>query len=275
MHMRSLFWDKRAEEGLDGRWKGTRTRGFFTLFLNTNSPKDPLRVRAAVWDCAGSKAPRPDGFNFNFIKTFWDVVKFDFWNCIRHFETTGNLKKGCNPPFTVLTPKKLDLIRFSDFKPISLIGGGNLDGCLIANEIICMAKLEDQRILLFKVDFEKAFDSVNWNFLLDIIRQMGFGHKWINWIATCISSATISVLINGSPSNEFSMECGLRQGDPFSPFLFLIVTEALLVTIINACDKGTFKGVCLANNGNNISQLQFADDALFFGEWSSLNASKL
>ncbi|GJZ86962.1 putative RNA-directed DNA polymerase, eukaryota, reverse transcriptase zinc-binding domain protein, partial [Tanacetum coccineum] len=232
-----------------------------------------------------------------------DVDKFNFWNCIRHFETTGNLKKGCNPSFTVLTPKKLDPIGFSNFRPISLIGcvykviskllalrklltlllaltnrpSGRqiLDGCLIANEIIRRAKLEDQRLLLFKVDFEKSFDSVNWNFLLDIMRQMGFGLKWINWIASCLSSATISILINGSPSNEFSMERGLRQGDPLSPFLFLIVAEALQVTILNACDKGIFKGVCLANSGNNISLLQFADDALFFREWSSLNASNL
>nr|GEX72298.1 putative RNA-directed DNA polymerase, eukaryota, reverse transcriptase zinc-binding domain protein [Tanacetum cinerariifolium]GEY73322.1 putative RNA-directed DNA polymerase, eukaryota, reverse transcriptase zinc-binding domain protein [Tanacetum cinerariifolium] len=147
-----------------------------------------------------------------------------------------------------------------------------LDGCLIANEIMRMANLEEQRLLLFKVDFEKAFDSVNWKFLLNIMRQMGFGPKWRNWIASSLPSASIAVLINGSPSNEFFMERGLRQGDPLSPFLFL-VAEALQVTILNTCDSRMFKGVCLANTGKNISLLQFADDAPFFGEWSSTNAS--
>ncbi|GKB77993.1 RNA-directed DNA polymerase, eukaryota [Tanacetum coccineum] len=261
-------------------------------------------VKDAVWDCAGSKAPGPDGFNFTFIKAFWDVLKFDFWNCIRHFEITGALKKGCNPSFMVLIPKKIDPIGFSDYRPISLIGcvykviskllasrlakvigsvispnqsafikGRQiLDGCLIANEIIRMAKLEDQSLLLFKVDFEKAFDSVNWIFLLDVMRQMGFGHNgWRRWIASCLSSASISVLVNGSPSNEFLMERGLRQGDPLSPLLFLIVAEALQVTILNACDIGIFKGVRLSKSNANISLLQFAstwDKSRGF-EWGS------
>ncbi|GKB92256.1 putative RNA-directed DNA polymerase, partial [Tanacetum coccineum] len=152
-------------------------------------------VKAAVWDCAGTKAPGPDGFNFNFIKTFWDLIKIEFWNCIKHFEETGEIKKGCNPSFIVLIPKKADPISFSDFRPISLIGcvykviskllatriakvigsviGPNqsafikgrqiLDGCLVANEFIRMSMLEDQPLLLFKVDFEKTFDYVNWN----------------------------------------------------------------------------------------------------------------
>nr|GEX66081.1 putative RNA-directed DNA polymerase, eukaryota, reverse transcriptase zinc-binding domain protein [Tanacetum cinerariifolium] len=110
-----------------------------------------------------------------------------------------------------------------------------------------MTKLEDQSLLLFKVDFEKAFDSVNWNFLLDVMRQMGFDHKWRRWIASwrrwiasCLSSASISILVNGSPSNEFLME-----------------------------------RVRLSNSRVNVPLLQFADDALFFGEWSRLNAYNL
>ncbi|GKA05381.1 RNA-directed DNA polymerase, eukaryota, reverse transcriptase zinc-binding domain protein, partial [Tanacetum coccineum] len=87
--------------------------------------------------------------------------------------------------------------------------------------------------------------------------------------------SSISILINGSPTNEFFMERGLRQGDPLSLLLFLLVAEALQVTIFNACDIGIFKGLRLADSDNNISLLQFADDALFFGEWSRLNASSL
>nr|GEV71960.1 nucleotide-binding alpha-beta plait domain-containing protein [Tanacetum cinerariifolium] len=73
-------------------------------------------------------------------------------------------------------------------------------------------------------------------------KLLSFGIKWRKWIASCLSSASISVLINGSPSKEFKMECGLRQGDPLSPFLFFLVIEALQVTIVDACNKGIFKG---------------------------------
>ncbi|GJZ53830.1 RNA-directed DNA polymerase, eukaryota, reverse transcriptase zinc-binding domain protein [Tanacetum coccineum] len=107
------------------------------------------------------------------------------------------------------------------------------------------------------------------------MEQMGFGLKWRNWIRACLSSASISVLIDGSPSNEFKMEMGLHQGDPLSPFLFLLVSEALQVSIIEACSKGFYKGVFLAEDGSNVSLLQYADDALFFGKWSRSNARNL
>ncbi|GJY33676.1 putative RNA-directed DNA polymerase, eukaryota, reverse transcriptase zinc-binding domain protein [Tanacetum coccineum] len=138
-----------------------------------------------------------------------------------------------------------------------------------------MSNIEKHKLMIFKVDFEKAFDSVNWKFLQNIMRQMGFGEKWRKRIGACLSSASISVLINGSPSKEFKMERGLRQGDPLSPFLFLLVVEALQIAILEACSKGFFKGVSLAEGGVNISLLQYADDALFFGEWSRLNAKNL
>ncbi|GJW39731.1 reverse transcriptase domain, reverse transcriptase zinc-binding domain protein [Tanacetum coccineum] len=107
------------------------------------------------------------------------------------------------------------------------------------------------------------------------MRQMGFGAKWRKWIGACLSSASILVLINGSPSKEFKMERGLRQGDPLSPLLFLLVGEALQVAILEACNKGMFKGISLSGEEPNLSLLQYADDALFFGEWSRLNASNL
>ncbi|GKE12020.1 cysteine-rich receptor-like protein kinase [Tanacetum coccineum] len=101
-----------------------------------------------------------------------------------------------------------------------LAGRQMLDGSLIANEIINVTSKEKLRLLLFKVDFEKAFDSVNWNFLMNTMAQMGFGVKWRKWIYACLSSALVSILINGSPSKEFPMKRSLRQGDPLSPFLF-------------------------------------------------------
>nr|GFA07128.1 hypothetical protein [Tanacetum cinerariifolium] len=256
-------------------------------------------VKAAVWDCSSSKSPGPDGLNFKFIKRYCNVIKFKFFNFIKYFEAHGRLARGCNASFIVLVSKNLDPIDLSDYRPVSLTGcmykvlskllasrlsrvisnlispnqtaflAGRqmLDGSLIANEIVNFAKKAGMNLLLFKVDFEKAFDSVNWDFLLDVMAQMNFGYKWCQWIRSCLSSASVSVLINGSPSKEFKMERGLRQGDPLSYFLFLIVAEALQVMFIEACNKGIFRGLYIANEGVNISLLQYADDTLFFGEW--------
>ena len=79
-------------------------------------------VKAAVWSCGSAKSPGSDGINFNFIKTYWEVIKSEFFECIKYFEATENLVNGCNPSFIVLIPKKNDPLGFSDYRPISLIG---------------------------------------------------------------------------------------------------------------------------------------------------------
>ncbi|GJV50927.1 RNA-directed DNA polymerase, eukaryota, reverse transcriptase zinc-binding domain protein [Tanacetum coccineum] len=118
-----------------------------------------------------------------------------------------------------------------------------LDDVLVANEVIDYALNSGTNLLVFKVDFAKSFDSVRWEFLLDTMKRIGFSAKWISWISGCLQSALISVLVNGSPTSEFHMERGHRQGDPFFPLLFNVVSEALQVTIFEACDKGVFKGL--------------------------------
>ncbi|KAJ9561074.1 hypothetical protein OSB04_006234 [Centaurea solstitialis] len=121
--------------------------------------------------------------------------------------------------------------------------------------------------MIFKVDFEKAYDTVEWSFLLEGLDSMGFGEKWRKWIKACLHSSRISVLVNGSPTEEFPMERGLRQGDPLAPFLFLIVAECLHLLIENAEEKGLFKGIKVGKDDVKISHLQYADDIIFFGEW--------
>ncbi|GJR12519.1 hypothetical protein Tco_0795171 [Tanacetum coccineum] len=83
------------------------------------------------------------------------------------------------------------------------------------------------------------------------MRQMGFGVEWRKWVFSCLSSASISVLINSSPSSEFKIERGLRQDDPLSPLLFLLVAEALQMTVLEACGKGVYNGVSLGSSGTN------------------------
>nr|GEV62498.1 RNA-directed DNA polymerase, eukaryota, reverse transcriptase zinc-binding domain protein [Tanacetum cinerariifolium] len=98
---------------------------------------------------------------------------------------------------------------------------------------------------------------------------MGFGCCWRSWIRGCLISAKASVLINGSHSSEFSLHRGLRQGDPLSPFLFILVMEALHVVVQDAIDAGLYRGVQVRSI--HISHLLFADDVLFLGDWSRSN----
>ncbi|KAK1416690.1 hypothetical protein QVD17_25805 [Tagetes erecta] len=129
--------------------------------------------------------------------------------------------------------------------------------------------------MLFKVDFEKAYDMVNWNFLDSVMGQMGFPDIWRTWIRNCVSSTRASVLINGSPTGEFVASRGLRQGDPLSPFLFSIVMEALSVSIRMASGSGLFNGIRLPNGGIVITHCMYADDTLFLGDWSVQNGKNL
>ena len=116
--------------------------------------------------------------------------------------------------------------------------------------------------ILLKLNFEKAYDSVDHKFLDLCMEGMGFGEKWRGWIHHCVSSPKISVLVNGSPTREFGVGRGLRQGDPLSSFLFNIVVEALSKMLLKARDLNLFKDKVFG--GNQITHLQFADDTLLF-----------
>lgn len=136
-------------------------------------------------------------------------------------------------------------------------------------------------MFVFKVEFNKVFDSISWSFLKNMMMLMEFCDKWISWIMACVSYAKISVPVNGNlvpvngnPTDEFKNERGVPQGCPLS-FLFIIATECLRVVVFEAVEKCLYKGVNLSNNSPNLSIFQHADDAIFLGEWSKENALKL
>lgn len=102
--------------------------------------------------------------------------------------------------------------------------------------------------LVCKLDLEKVYDRVDWDFLLYMLQRMGFGGKWRRWIRECVASAKFSIMINGAPHGFFPAQRGLRQGDPLSPFLFSIVGEALSRMITVAEETGLLSGFKPAAN---------------------------
>lgn len=92
------------------------------------------------------------------------------------------------------------------------------------------------------MDFEKAYNSIDWGYLQLVMTKKGFPWKWRKWIMDCVTTTYASVLVNGSPKNEFSMCRGLRKGDPFSPFLFLLATEGLNVMLSAVTDVSLLLG---------------------------------
>ncbi|GAU49412.1 hypothetical protein TSUD_374310 [Trifolium subterraneum] len=219
-------------------------------------------VKIVVWDCDNYKSPGSDEINFGFIKDFWSEMQADIMRFMAEFHCNGRLSKGINSTFIALIPKVDSPHRLNDIRPISLVGSlykilekvlANrlrmvvrrvisesqtafvkdrqiLDGILIANEVVDEARKTKKELLLFKVDFEKAYDSVDLGYLDAFMGRMSFPILWRKWIKKCVCTITASVLVNGSPTDEFPMERGLRQGDPLSPFLFLVAAEGLHVT---------------------------------------------
>ncbi|GJX27138.1 putative RNA-directed DNA polymerase, eukaryota, reverse transcriptase zinc-binding domain protein [Tanacetum coccineum] len=286
-----------------------RSESYKSLSIHQSSfleePVSEIEIKKAIWDCGSDKSPGPDGFTFAFYKRYWSTLKNDIMAYVRGFFDSGNIPSGCNSSFITLIPKVANPLMVSDFRPISLIGAQYkviakilanrlsrviatvisneqtafvsqrqiLDGPLMVNEIIDWYKRKKERLMILKIDFEKAFDSVSWDFLDQVLHFTGFGHTWRSWIRGCLSSAKASVLVNGSPTIEFNLQRGLRQGDPLSPFLFILVMEGLHVAIEDAINARIYTGAKL--HSLHVSHLLFADDVLLLGEWSSMNISNV
>lgn len=142
-------------------------------------------------------------------------------------------------------------------------GRSIMEGVVILNEVVEDAIKSKASNLIFKIDFAKAYDSIDWNYLLEMLALLNFPHKWIRWIKECISTASANVLVNGSPSGESRLECGIRQKDPLSSFLFLVAAEGLNLLVRKVTKEGLIKAATVGRDKVEISHLQYADDIIF------------
>lgn len=141
------------------------------------------------------------------------------------------------------------------------------DNVMIAHELMHSLKVRkrvSQTYMAVKTDVSKAYDRVEWNFLETAMRLFGFNEKWISWIMGAVRSVQYSVLINGTPHGLVTPQRGIRQGDPLSPYLFILCADILSHLIKRSAADGDIQGIKIGNGVPAITHLQFADDSLFF-----------
>jgi hypothetical protein len=262
-------------------------------------PFEEDEVIGVVHGFVGDKALESDGFPMAFFQSCWGVVKTDILKVLNYFHELGSFEKSLNATFLALIPKKSEAVEVRDFRPISLVGGvykilakllanrlrlvlpniispsqnafiqGReiLDSVLIANECLDSRMKQGAPGVICKLDVEKAYDHVNWEFLLYLLQRCGFPLLWRKWIWFCISMVRFSFLINGCPSGFYASSRGLRQGDPLSPLLFVIVMEALSRLMDRTVPGRLLFGFTVGNSVRRevmVSHLLFADDTLIF-----------
>nr|GEW91461.1 RNA-directed DNA polymerase, eukaryota [Tanacetum cinerariifolium] len=165
----------------------------------------------------------------------------DVFDAVNYFFNNGGIPKGGNPSFITLIPKIPTANLVKDFRPICLIG---------------------------KFSTALSFSMRYYN------GKFGFGNKWCDWIQSCLTSSRGSILVNGIPTEEFQFCKGLKQCDPLSPFLFILIMESLHLSFQRVVDSGMFKGLNLSNS-MCLSHMFYADDVVFVGKWSDGNINTL
>ncbi|KAL0300285.1 UNVERIFIED_CONTAM: Retrovirus-related Pol polyprotein from type-2 retrotransposable element R2DM [Sesamum angustifolium] len=252
-------------------------------------------VKKAMFDIEEDKAPGPDGFSSGFYKAAWPIVGEEISKAIMDFFTTGKLLKQVNATVLTLIPKVRTPHSVADFRPISCC---NVIYKVISKILVCRfreildllispsqnafipGRLISDNVLLaqelfsgynqcrlpprcaLKVDLRKAYDTVEWDFLFATLRLFGFPAVFIRWIEECVTSAHYSVVVNGGVHGFFAGARGLRQGDPMSPYLFVLVMEVLQMILQQFIDQdGQFLYHWRCTE-LKLFQLSFADDLL-------------
>ncbi|KAG7547813.1 Ribonuclease H domain [Arabidopsis suecica] len=269
-----------------------------TINSHLTAPVTEEEVFQAITHMNVDKSPGPDGLNAGFYKHHWDIIKTGVVNFVKCFFETGFLDPEINHTHICLVPKIESPTQVKDFRPISLCNiaykiiskilaerlkpwlhhliseaqSAFIPGRLITDNVVIthelLHSLRTKKIktpyMALKLDIAKAFDKVEWGYIEAILKRFGFAEQWCQWVMRCVTSVSYSVLINGSPSQKIYPCRGLRQGDPLSPYLYLLCTEGLSSLLSHAMHTNDIHGFKASCNGPPISHMLFADDSLLF-----------
>ncbi|XP_059629929.1 uncharacterized protein LOC132272867 [Cornus florida] len=237
----------------------------------------------AVQGMGPYKAPGPDGFTPLFFQNNWDLMKTDLVKGFNLFLSTGFLTKSLNHTNITLIPKVRNPAKMTQFWPISLCNviykiyskvlANRLkpllsslisenqsafvpnrlihDNVMLAQEVLHYLKKKKNgktSFMALKLDMAKAYDKVECEFIQGIMEHMGFAKGWIKVIMGCVRSVSYSILINGESGGLIFPSWGLRQGDPLSPFLFLLCTEGFSLLLKQAVVRRHTHGICIGRS---------------------------
>ncbi|XP_057246831.1 uncharacterized protein LOC104884449 [Beta vulgaris subsp. vulgaris] len=267
-------------------------------------------VHEAMFSIGQGKSPGLESSTAEFFKHHWVSLGNEVFQAVNHFFTTGFILHEWNQTLIVLLPKGQNPEDVTQFRPISLcntiykcvskclvnrlrpllcdliteyqsafIPGRHMDdNILISHElthVLNKRRRGNVHLAALKIDMNKAYDRINWRFLLKVLQAYGFPAQWIQLISQCIFTVTYRILVNGQVTESFPSHCGLRQGDPLSPYLFLFCMDIFSRMLIMAMDIRLFDGFRAHRYAPSISHLFFADDALLFFKASITSCTKL
>jgi hypothetical protein len=257
-------------------------------------------VRRAVFNMQPWKAPGPDGFPAGFYQKSWSIVGDSVHRFVIDVWQNPSLVADVNHTDICLIPKINNPEYIRQFRPISLcntiykivskviverlkdsiatlvspfqtgfVPGRNIhENIIVAKEMAhTMHRMKGKRgAFAIKVDLAKAYDKISWEFIWRILVEINFPEALINVIMHSVTSVMTNVKWNGMRTEFFKPQRGIRQGDPISPYLFVLCMDKLSHIIIKAVEDGNWKGIKAGRSGLMISHLMFADDLLLFGE---------
>ena len=259
----------------------------------------PEEVRRALNQMHPTKAPGPNGMPLLFFQKYWDIVEPCVLEFVLQALNSGIMPPRANETYICLIPKTKSPQKITKFCPISLCNviykimskvlanrlkkilpeaiseaqSAFVSRRLITDNILVafetMHTIDQRRkgkegLMAIKLDISKAYDRVKWPYLEAIMQRIGFKDKWVSLIRMCVKTVSYSILISREPRGSITPTRGLRQGDPISPYLFLLCAEGLSAMIKRKERLGRLRGVSVKKGAPRISHIFFADDNLIF-----------